>query len=117
VLWGDDFEFYQAATIGGAESLRGFREERFSGESAFVWGNDLRYSFDEFKTSFVPFQIGVFAGYDLGRVWLDGEDSNLWHDSYGGGMWVTGAEAVSAKLNLFSGGEKLRFSFSVGMSF
>ncbi|UZH55549.1 metallophosphoesterase [Salinimicrobium tongyeongense] len=117
VLWEDDFEFYQAATLGGAESLRGFREERFSGESAFVWGNDLRYSFDEFKTSFVPFQIGVFAGYDVGRVWLDGEDSNLWHDSYGGGLWITGAEAVSAKLNLFSGGEKLRFSFSLGVSF
>ncbi|MCY2686920.1 metallophosphoesterase [Salinimicrobium sp. TH3] len=117
VLFGDDFEFYQAATIGGAESLRGFREERFTGESAFVWGNDLRYSFDEFKTSFIPLQIGVFAGYDLGRVWLDGENSDLWHDSYGGGFWITGADALSAKVNLFSGGEKLRFSFSVGMNF
>ncbi|MHA6280367.1 metallophosphoesterase [Salinimicrobium sp. CAU 1759] len=117
VNFGDSFEFYQAATAGGAENLRGFREERFAGESSFVWGNDLRYSFDSFKTRFFPVQIGIFGGYDVGRVWLDGEDSNLWHDSYGGGFWITGAEAVSAKVNLFTGGEKPRFSFSLGMNF
>ncbi|WP_029035998.1 metallophosphoesterase [Salinimicrobium xinjiangense] len=117
ILFGDDFEFYQAATLGGAEHLRGYREERFSGESAFVWGNDLRYSFDQFKTAFVPIQIGIFAGYDVGRVWLDGEDSNLWHDSYGGGFWITGADAISGKFNLFTGGTKTRFSFSIGVNF
>ncbi|WP_324719231.1 metallophosphoesterase [Salinimicrobium sp. HB62] len=117
VNFGDSFEFYQAATAGGAENLRGFREERFAGESSFVWGNDLRYSFDSFKTRFFPVQIGIFGGYDVGRVWLDGEDSNVWHDSYGGGFWITGAEAISAKVNLFTGGEKPRFSFSLGMNF
>jgi hypothetical protein len=117
IIYGDDFEFYQAATLGGAEHLRGYREERFSGESAFVWGNDLRYSFDQFKTSFVPIQIGVFAGYDLGRVWLDGEGSERWHDSYGGGFWINGADAVSGKFNLFTGGTKPRVSFSIGINF
>ena len=117
VNFGDSFEFYQAATLGGPENLRGFREERFAGESSFVWGNDLRYSFDSFKTALLPLQIGVFAGYDVGRVWLDGEDSNVWHDSYGGGIWVTGADAVSAKINVFAGGEKPRISFTIGMNF
>lgn len=115
--WGDDFEFYQAATLGGAEHLRGYREERFTGEKAFVWGTDLRYSFDQFKTSFVPVQIGVFTGYDVGRVWLDGEDSDIWHDSYGGGFWITGADAISGRFSLFTGGLKPRFSFSIGMNF
>ncbi len=117
ILMGDDFEFYQAASLGGLESLRGYREQRFIGESAFAWGNDLRYSFNEFKTSFLPFQVGIFAGYDVGRVWLDGEDSNQWHDNYGGGFWITGADAVSAKFNLFTGGEKPRVSFSIGVNF
>jgi hypothetical protein len=117
VNFGDSFEFYQAATLGGPENLRGFREERFAGESSFVWGNDLRYSFDSFKTSLFPLQIGVFAGYDIGRVWLDDQDSELWHDSYGGGFWITGAEAVSAKVNIFAGGEKPRVSFTLGMNF
>lgn len=117
INFGDSFEFYQAATLGGPENLRGFREERFAGESSFVWGNDLRYSFDQFKTSVFPLQIGVFAGYDVGRVWLDSHESSVWHDSYGGGFWITGAEAVSAKVNLFAGGEKPRFSFTLGMNF
>lgn len=117
INFSDDFEFYQAATLGGVKGLRGFREERFSGESAFVWGTDLRYSFNEFRTRFLPLQLGVFAGYDVGRVWLDGEDSSQWHDSYGGGFWLTGAEALSARFNLFTGVEKLRFSFTFGFSF
>ncbi len=117
VNFGDSFEFYQAATLGGPENLRGFRDERFAGESSFLWGNDLRYSFDSFKTSLFPLQIGVFAGYDIGRVWLDDHDSEVWHDSYGGGFWLTGAEAVSAKVNVFAGGVKPRVSFTLGMNF
>lgn len=117
INFGDSFEFYQAATLGGSENLRGFREERFAGESSFVWGNDLRYSFESFKTSVFPIQIGVFAGYDVGRVWLDSKDSEKWHNSYGVGFWMTGAEAVSAKVNVFAGGEKPRISFTVGMNF
>ncbi len=32
---GDDYEFYQAASIGGDNGLRGYRNQRFSGKSAF----------------------------------------------------------------------------------
>ena len=114
---GDDYQFYQAATLGGENGLRGFRLNRFTGESALASGTDLRYSFDQFKTPILPVQIGIFAGYDVGRVWLDNEDSNVWHDSYGGGFWVTSAKALSGRFNFFSGGEGLRFSFSFGFNF
>lgn len=114
---GDDYEFFQAATLGGNNGLRGFREERFSGESSFAASTDLRYSFPQFRTRFLPFQVGVFAGYDIGRVWLDGEDSNVWHDSYGGGFWINSADALSGKFNFFSGSEGLRFSFGLGFNF
>jgi hypothetical protein len=30
---------------------------------------------------------GIFAGFDYGRVWLDGEASNK---SIGGGIWLNG---------------------------
>lgn len=114
---GDDFQFYQAATLGGENGLRGFRSNRFAGESAFATGADLRYSFDQFKTPLLPVQIGIFGGYDIGRVWLDNEDSSKWHDSYGGGFWITSAQALSGRFNLFTGGEDLRFSFSFGFNF
>lgn len=114
---GNDFEFYQAATLGGDNGLRSYRTERFSGKTAFSAGWDLRYSFDQFQTNFLPFQIGVFAGYDIGRVWTDFQESKLWHDSYGGGLWITSARAISGTFNLFSGSEGLRFSFGFGFSF
>lgn len=114
---GDGYEFYQAAILGGNTGLRGYRLQRFSGKSAFAAGGDLRYSFDRFKTSFLPFQIGVFGGYDIGRVWTQGEESSLWHDSYGGGIWVNSAEAITGKFSLFGSEEGLRFSFNFGFSF
>jgi hypothetical protein len=30
--------------------------------------------------------FGIFGGFDYGRVWLDGETSNKWHQSVGGGL-------------------------------
>ncbi len=114
---GDDFEFYQAAALGGNTGLRGYRFERFTGQGAFAAGGDLRYSFSQFKTSFLPFQIGIFGGYDIGRVWISEQDSNVWHDSYGGGFWVNSAEAISGKFSLFGSSEGLRFAFGFGLSF
>lgn len=115
--FGNDFQFYQAATLGGNNGLRGYRQERFLGKEAFAAGADLRYSFDQFRTRFLPFQIGIFAGYDLGRVWLEGEHSEKWHDNYGGGFWVTGASAMNGKFNLFKGSEGWRFSFGFTFDF
>lgn len=117
VNFGDDFLFYQAAALGGDSGLRGYRTNRFSGESALATGTDLRLSFDQFDTGFIPLQLGVFAGYDLGRVWLDGENSNVWHDSYGGGIFLVGAHYLTGKFNMFKGSEGWRFSFTMGLNF
>ncbi len=114
---GDDFEFYQGATLGGFNGLRGYREERFTGESALAFSNDLRYSFNEFKTGLLPIQLGVFGGYDIGRVWLDGEDSDKWHDSFGGGLWINAVDTIGGQLGLFNSDDGLRFTFGFGLSF
>ncbi len=113
----DGFEFYQAAQLGGESGLRGYRNERFTGKTAFSTGADLRYSFNEFKTTFLPFQIGVFAGGDLGRVWGKRFDSKQWHNDYGGGLWINGANAINGTLGLFNGEDGLRFAFGFGFSF
>ena len=114
---GTDYEFYQAAVLGGASGLRGYRLQRFAGKSAFATGGDIRYSFNQFKTSFLPFQIGVFGGYDIGRVWEKDDNSKIWHDSYGGGIWINSAEAVNGTLHVFNGDEGWRFSFGFGFRF
>ena len=32
--------------------------------------------------------MGVLALADVGRVFLEGEDSDEWHPGYGGGLWL-----------------------------
>ena len=114
---GDDFEFYQGANLGGDSGLRGYRNERFIGESSLATSADIRYTLGEFKTTFLPFEFGIFGGGDVGRVWLDGEDREQWHNDFGGGIWVNSAEAVNGTFNLFAGEDGLRFSFGFGFRF
>lgn len=113
---GDSFEFYQGANLGGTKGLRGYREERFTGESALAFSGDLRYSFNKFKTGLLPLQLGVFGGYDIGRVWLDSEDSDQWHDSVGGGIWLNAMDTIGGQLGVFSSDDGLRFTFGFGVS-
>lgn len=117
LIWGDDFEFYQGAALGQNTGLRGYRFQRFIGQRSFATSADIRYSFDSFKTAFVPLQMGVFAGGDVGRVWLDGDDSQRWHNDYGGGIWINSTDAIGATFNLFHGADGFRFSFNLGFSF
>ncbi|NNC45179.1 MAG: phosphoesterase, partial [Winogradskyella sp.] len=86
---GNGLIFYQAANIGGRNGLRGYRTERFTGQNSFVGSADLRYSFPSFKTNTLPLQIGIFGGGDVGRVWVKNDTSEIWHNDYGGGFWVT----------------------------
>ncbi len=114
---GDEYEFYQAASLGAENGLRGYRLARYTGKGAFGTGADLRYSFDKWDTGFLPLQMGVYTGYDLGRVWIDEEDSKRWHDSYGGGLWINSSEALSGTLSLFAGSEGPRFEFQFRFKF
>ncbi|MEZ4803581.1 MAG: metallophosphoesterase [Gelidibacter sp.] len=115
--FGSDFEFYQASNIGGNNGLRGYRTERFTGRNSLVGSADIRYSLPSFKTKLLPLQFGLFAGADVGRVWLRGDFSDKWHNDYGGGFWITAAETVEGTFNLFSGEDGLRFSFGFGVNF
>jgi hemolysin activation/secretion protein len=113
---GNNFEFYQGAQLGSDMGLRAYRNERFTGRSAAVAGADLRYSFNKFKTALLPIQIGVFGGYDVGRVWVPNDTSDVLHSSYGGGFWVNTADLLSGTFNLFTGEEGLRFTFGMAFS-
>jgi len=111
--FGKEYEFYQSAQIGGENLLRGYRKQRFSGQTAFATSADIRYSFNQFRTRILPLQIGVFAGADTGRVWLDRiNESSSWHSDIGGGFWINSADFINGTFQLFSGEDGLRFSFN-----
>jgi hypothetical protein len=113
---GNSYEFYQAANLGADTGLRGFREQRFSGESALAFGTDLRYNLLKFKTGLLPFNLGVFGGFDFGRVWVDDENSNTWHTDFGGGVLISAVDAITGQVSFFRSDEGTRVSFGLGLS-
>ncbi len=115
----NNFEFYQAAALGGDYDLRGFRNQRFLGNQSFFQSSDLRISIGKIKKSILPMSYGFFGGYDYGRVWLDGENSNKWHQSVGGGLWLNGLNTVTARLSYFkaTADEEARIAFGLGFGF
>ncbi|NAY92057.1 phosphoesterase [Muricauda sp. JGD-17] len=115
--FGDEFEFYQAASIGANNGLRGFRFQRFTGKTAYYQNTDLRYSFRKTQTGLLPVTPGVFSGFDYGRVWFPNQSSDKWHNSYGGGFFVNASNIITANLGLFNSTDGLRFSFGLGFGF
>ena len=114
---GDEFEFYQAASIGASDGLRGFRNQRFTGKHAYYQITDLRYMFGKLKNGILPLNVGVYGGFDYGRVWLENDNSDMWHTSYGGGLLMTAAEMLTLNLSLFTGSDDPRFAFGMGLRF
>ena len=84
-----DYAFYQAQFLGEQDNLRGYRKYRYAGDESFYHNLDLRIKIADFQTYLFPGSFGLQLFNDIGRVWLKGEDSNQWHDGYGGGIWVS----------------------------
>lgn len=121
---GDEFEFYQGATLGANSGLRGYRNERFTGKSAFVQSTDIRWNFMDLKTGVLPISIGVFGGADYGRVWIEDNlvddisfNKNDWNTSFGGGFFVNIAKMMNAKVSAFNSSDGLRLAFKLGFGF
>jgi outer membrane protein assembly factor BamA len=114
-LWGT-YPYHEAAYLGGASSVRGFRNHRFAGDGSVFGNAELRL----FLTHFVfllPGDLGIFGLADTGRVFLEGEESDEWHSSFGGGLWVDWVDAYSFNLALARSLEDTFFYFGLGFSF
>jgi predicted phosphodiesterase len=118
ILLNNNFEFYQGATLGGDYDLRGFRNERFLGNQSFYQSSDIRWNLGKIKKSIIPMSYGILGGFDYGRVWQKGENSDKWHQSFGGGLWLNGLNVLTARLTYFkSAGEEARVAFGLGFGF
>ena len=114
---GDDIPFFQAAAIGANNGLRGYRNERFTGRSAFVQSTDLRWNFTNLKTGLMPISIGIYGGADYGRVWIEDDDSDKWNNSIGGGFFANFAGLAAANFSVFDSNDGLRLAFRLGFEF
>jgi len=84
-----DYQFFQASSLGGKTNLRGFRANRFSGDANLYQNTEFRFKLFNFSNYISKGEFGILAFNDVGRVWLEGEDSKRWHHGYGGGIWVS----------------------------
>lgn len=84
-----DYEFYHANFLGGNINLRGYNSNRFAGDQSFYQNTEIRIKLLNIKSYVFNGQTGFFLFNDIGRVWVKGEDSKLWHDGYGIGVWLT----------------------------
>jgi len=118
-----DYPFHNAAAVGGGgffsglDAVRGLRPNRFIGGTA-VYGNaELRLYLSRFFLA-LPGEWGLFGFGDVGRVWLEGEVSDTWHPSWGGGIWLgllSRANAIA--LTVAKSDERTAFYVRAGFSF
>ena len=114
---GNGYEFYQAASIGGFDGLRGFRNQRFTGKTSYYQNTDIRFSLKKKRTRLLPTAMGLFGGFDYGKVWYPGIGSNTWHTSYGGGFFLNASDVISINTALFASEDGPRFTFGLGFAF
>jgi hypothetical protein len=86
--------FYQSLFIGGHENLLGYRQYRFAGEHMLYNNLELRMKIANFTGYIIPGQFGVVGFFDIGRVWIEDEKSDVWHNGVGGGVYFAPAQMV-----------------------
>ena len=118
--FGDSYEFYQAANIGGNDGLRGYRNQRFTSKNSFYHNSDIRLNLRRFKTSLLPLNIGIFGGFDYGTVWGQQDDlvkSTKFNTSLGGGVFFNAANMMSGNISAFNSNDGLRIALTFGFAF
>lgn len=86
-VWGN-FPYYEAAYLGGVNTLRGFARHRFGGDASLYGSLAWRHRLFQ-PLLLLPFDMGWFLIGEAGRVWLDGESPGDWHWDFGGGFWFS----------------------------
>lgn len=112
-----DYPFYMSSFLGGSKNLRGFRNERFSGDASLYGCAELRIALFRLKTILTS-NIGFYLFSEAGRVFRDGEISKLWHVSNGVGVYshILDRKLVIASSIAFSQ-ETVNLSLSTKVNF
>ena len=113
-IFSDQFEYFQALTLGANNYLRGFKKDRFAGSSLAYADLELRVKICDVHSYVMPGAFGIVAFNDFGRVWMKGEHSNTWHDAYGGGLYYTPFNMVIVSATTAISGEDFLFNFTLG---
>ncbi len=114
-----EIPFYKLKYLGQRNDLRGYLRNRFTGESTLFINTEMRWELYEFHTSLFPLRFGVKAFYDAGRVYSKFDETDNWHQGYGGGIYLVPLlEQFSINLSVaFSEEESGLFLLGIGKAF
>jgi hypothetical protein len=117
--FGDDWQFFQAQTLGQNAGLIGYRKDRFAGKSSFYQNAELRMDLFKFKTFLFPGRFGLIGAYDLGRVWVDEAELNDpgIHQGWGAGIWIAPLELAVLQFAMTGSNESKLFVVTFGFRY
>jgi len=111
------YPFYEAAFIGGSDTVRGLDRQRYAGDAAVWAGAEVSLRLFEISV-FAPSQFGILGTADIGRVYYGDESSNEWHHGFGGGLYVATPRGKSAAGVIVARAEgRTRFYLRLGIGF
>lgn len=105
-------EFYHSNFLGGKTNLRGFRSNRFAGDNSFYQNTEMRIKLLNIRSYVLNGQTGIMIFNDIGRVWVNGEESKKWHDGYGAGIWLTPFDFTALTLAYSRSAEESLITFT-----
>lgn len=95
--------YFESAFIGGGRTVRGLPQGRYEGNQAVYANLDLRLRVSQVQFV-LPWDFGVLGLADVGRVFVPGEASTVWHPSFGGGLWAALLDrTLAASVNVATG--------------
>ena len=116
-IFNDNYEYFQAFTLGASNYLRGFRKDRFSGQSIAYQTTELRIKLFESHSFIFPGAVGLVAFNEVGRVWVKNETSHTWHQDFGGGIYYSPYNFAIVSATIAHSKENNLFNFSIGTKF
>lgn len=111
-----NLQFFNGAVI-GRETIRGYRRNRFIGNTSFYHNTELRFQLATFRTYLLPITTGLLVFHDIGRVWLDEENSGEWHSGKGFGVWLAPLNKFALVFSVAFSEEETLPSLSFGYHF
>ena len=94
--------------------MRGYDRNRFAGDSSAYANAQVMVTLFNMNL-ILPMRFGVLGLADIGRVWVEGETSDKWHPSGGGGIFLRVMTAEIAFHGLIAvGDEDTKFYVNIG---
>lgn len=114
-LWGN-FPYFDAAFLGGLETLRTEERQRYAGDASLYGSTELRVPLARFPIV-LPLDVGALGFMDAGRVYMNGESPGGWHSAAGAGIWIGFLDPGRSVNILVTSQKNRRITTNIGFAF